>query len=230
MAENESIEPKSGYRIRNWKKHQHFKDRRPPWIKLYRDILDDPQWNKLDGESAKTLVMLWLIASEDKTQAGQLPNIETIAFRLRISQDDVMQTLANLKDWVICDDIKMISTGYQLGSPETETETEERQRRVEGDYGAEAPSPPPDSNPPSKQPKPKTFKTWTADEFFDECNRIHDSRHILTDRQGTEFYSYWTEPTASGRIKVNTQTTWDTARRMHNWRKIDDERTARNRR
>ena len=28
-------------RIKNWNRFQHFKDRKPPWIKLYRDILDD---------------------------------------------------------------------------------------------------------------------------------------------------------------------------------------------
>jgi hypothetical protein len=29
------------YRVKDWTKFQHFKDRRPPWIKLYRDILDN---------------------------------------------------------------------------------------------------------------------------------------------------------------------------------------------
>ena len=37
------------YRIKGWVKFQHFKDRRPPWIKLYRDILEDPDWHDLDG-------------------------------------------------------------------------------------------------------------------------------------------------------------------------------------
>ncbi len=30
------------YRIKNWDKFQHFKNRRPPWIKLHREILDQP--------------------------------------------------------------------------------------------------------------------------------------------------------------------------------------------
>ena len=50
-------------KIKNWSQFQHFKDRRPPWIKLYRDILDDIEWHELDAKSAKVLVMLWLIAS-----------------------------------------------------------------------------------------------------------------------------------------------------------------------
>ena len=28
-------------RIKNWKKFQHFRDRKPPWIKLYRDLLGE---------------------------------------------------------------------------------------------------------------------------------------------------------------------------------------------
>ena len=61
-------------RIKGFSKLQQFKDRSPPWVKLYRDILDDPDWHELDGESAKTLVMLWLIASEDETKQGLLPD------------------------------------------------------------------------------------------------------------------------------------------------------------
>ena len=52
-------------RIKNWERFQHFKDRRPPWIKLYRELLDDPDWHDLAGDDAKFLVMLWLIASGD---------------------------------------------------------------------------------------------------------------------------------------------------------------------
>ncbi len=75
-------------RIRNWEKFQHFKDRRPPWIKLYRDILDDFDWFSLDPAAAKTLIMLWLIASEDNNKSGELPGIKTICFRLRIKESE----------------------------------------------------------------------------------------------------------------------------------------------
>jgi hypothetical protein len=59
-------------KIKNWKKLQHYKDRKPPWIKLYRDLLDDPEWHELSGDDAKHLIMLWLIASEDEN--GVLPD------------------------------------------------------------------------------------------------------------------------------------------------------------
>ena len=111
-------------RIKNWSKHQHFKDRTPPWIKLYREILDDPDWHDLDGESAKALVGLWLVASEDESRSGALPELRKLAFRLRVSESDLNQTLTKLKNWLIFDDISAISTRYQSDAPETETETE----------------------------------------------------------------------------------------------------------
>lgn len=108
-------------RIKNWEKFQHFKDRRPPWIKLYRDLLDDADWHELDPKKAKFLVMLWLIASENH---GELPNTKQIAFRLRIATKEANQLLNSLESWLIQDDINAISTGYQPDAPETETETE----------------------------------------------------------------------------------------------------------
>jgi hypothetical protein len=110
--------------IKNWRKFQHFKNRRPPWVKLYRELLDDPEWNSLDGDAAKNLVMLWLIASEDESKQGMLPDIRTLAFRLRITEASVKQLLSKLSYWIVDDDINVISPRYQLDTPETETETE----------------------------------------------------------------------------------------------------------
>ena len=111
-------------KIKDWENFQHFKDRNPPWVKLYKYLLDDPDWHALDGDDAKTLVMLWLLASEDKTKKGELPDIRKTSFRLRIEEDVLKQQLTRLKHWVIQDDINTISDRYQTDAPETETETE----------------------------------------------------------------------------------------------------------
>lgn len=85
------------YRVRNWNHFQHYKHRNPPWIKLYREILTDPDWHCLPGDVAKILVMLWLIASEDHgMERGSLPDVRTLAFRLRISEDEVEWHLQEL--------------------------------------------------------------------------------------------------------------------------------------
>ena len=108
-------------RIKNWTKFQHFKDRRPPWVKLYRDILDDLEWHELDPLAAKVLVMLWLIASEDD---GRIPDTKTLAFRLRLTEIKTKEIVIKLSHWLEQDDINLISSGYQVDSTETETETE----------------------------------------------------------------------------------------------------------
>ena len=108
-------------RIKNWNRFQHFRDRKPPWVKLYRDLLDDREWHNLDPKAAKMLVMLWLLASEDE---GRLPDPETIAFRLRLSVQQVKHDISRLYHWLEQDDIKPISGGYQDDPLETERETE----------------------------------------------------------------------------------------------------------
>jgi len=108
-------------RIKNWTKFQHFKDRRPPWVKLYRDILDDLEWHELDPLAAKVLVMLWLIASENE---GQIPDNKTLAFRLRLTEVKTKEIIIKLSHWLEQDDINKISKGYQVDLPERETETE----------------------------------------------------------------------------------------------------------
>lgn len=108
-------------RIKNWSQFQHFKDRRPPWIKLYRDILDDIEWHSLDPQSSKVLVMCWLIASENE---GLLPDMKTLAFRLRMSEKNTSESIIKLSHWLEQDDIGVISERYQDDLPETERETE----------------------------------------------------------------------------------------------------------
>ena len=128
-------------KIKNWRRFQHFKDRKPPWVKLYHDLLDDIKWHELDSEAAKHLVMLWLIASE---MDGCLPSIKELSFRLRVSKKVMESTVSKLSHWLIQDDISAIS-GENLiseqhqddisaisarypsrarGETETETETE----------------------------------------------------------------------------------------------------------
>jgi hypothetical protein len=115
-------------KIKNYSRFQHFKDRRPPWIKLYREILEQPDIMMISDWSFKVLVCLWLIASEDKHQQGNLPDVDTIAFRLHCSKDKIDKALRELVSFIDQDDNKTISSRYQDDAPETETETEKRQR------------------------------------------------------------------------------------------------------
>ena len=101
------------YRIRNWKEHQHYQDnkRKPLWIKVYRRLLDDIDWHGLDGDAAKTLVMLWLLASEDDT--GDLPPLRVMAFRLRMDAQTLLSTISRLSPWIERLDSKPLAGVYQ---------------------------------------------------------------------------------------------------------------------
>lgn len=122
-------------RIKGWAKFQHFKDRKPPWIKLYRDLLDDMEWHELDPIAAKALVMIWLIASEND---GELPDAKKLAFRLRMSVKDLERVVSQLSHWVESSDNGLISNQYQSDPLERETE-EETEREEEAEKPARAP-------------------------------------------------------------------------------------------
>jgi hypothetical protein len=47
----------------NWREYQHYKDRNPPWIKLYARLLDSYQWVDLSDASKLLHMVLFLVAS-----------------------------------------------------------------------------------------------------------------------------------------------------------------------
>jgi hypothetical protein len=111
------------YQIKNWSQFQHYKSGRgaPPWIKLYRDLLNDPEWFDLPSDAAKFLVSCWILAAETD---GMLPASKTIAFRLRLDSKQVDKFLNLCNHWIIQCDSSLLATRYQVAIPETDTETD----------------------------------------------------------------------------------------------------------
>lgn len=99
--------------IKNWEEFQHFKDRNPPWIKLYKTLLERRDIAMISDCNFRVLIGLWLLASEDDTREGMLPEIADIAFRLRKSEDEINQSIQELREFLIFSDDAMISTRYQ---------------------------------------------------------------------------------------------------------------------
>ena len=85
-------------RIKNWDKFQHFKHKSDmKWFKCYgRDLLNDPDFMKMDDVKQATLFKLWCLASESN---GVLPNAYDIAFRLRKPIAFVEKILIELNTW-----------------------------------------------------------------------------------------------------------------------------------
>jgi hypothetical protein len=50
--------------IPNWPKFQHYKDRLPPWIKLYLELLHKPEWRRLSLRDRGLLTGIWLAYAE----------------------------------------------------------------------------------------------------------------------------------------------------------------------
>ena len=51
------------FSVKNWEKFQHYKDRSPPWIRLYNGLLDDYEFTSLPDLARWHLIAIWLLAS-----------------------------------------------------------------------------------------------------------------------------------------------------------------------
>ena len=49
--------------VKNFERFQHYKDRSPPWIKLYNSLLDDWDFVQLSDAARCHIMLLWLVAS-----------------------------------------------------------------------------------------------------------------------------------------------------------------------
>ena len=99
-------------KIKNWDKFQHFKHKSDmKWFKCYgRDLLNDPDFMKMDDVKQATLFKLWCLASESN---GVLPNAYDIAFRLRKPIAFVEKILIELDTWFIKgENIDKLYTNY----------------------------------------------------------------------------------------------------------------------
>jgi hypothetical protein len=70
--------------VKNWKEFQHYRDRDPLWIKLYRKLLTDYAFSRLPDASKAHLMLIWLLASESE---GRIPN-DAVWIKERIAAKD----------------------------------------------------------------------------------------------------------------------------------------------
>jgi len=196
-------------KIKNWNEFQHFKDRSPPWIKLYRENLYRRDIMSLSDRNFKILVCLWMLASEDKDKEGNLPEISDISFKLRVSETDVRVALNDLQDFIETDDIDLISCGYQSDAPETEGETETKKEKREKQAKALPPS------------QGISFRNWfeelkltdpaisptdCPDVLYDEAVKIGFGHSAI--EQWEKFHDYWVALSGSRAIKADWIATW----------------------
>jgi hypothetical protein len=150
----------SKYRIKGWSEFQHYKDRRPPWIKLHRTLLDNREYHMLSDGAGKALPLIWIMASDF---GGELPDNKTAAFRLRKAEDEYHAVISELVERGFVEQAeqvasellascyttskqgsnhatpsasKLLQTVKEDAIPETEGETEKRQSERESETPA----------------------------------------------------------------------------------------------
>ena len=69
------------YRVVEWQKYQHYKDRNPPWIKLHFALLSSKTWVMLDDASRVLAIACMLLASRDNGEiSGDAKYIKRVAY------------------------------------------------------------------------------------------------------------------------------------------------------
>ena len=117
-------------KIVDWSKYQSYKDRRPPWIRFHRTMLDNYEYQLMSADSRALLPMLWLLACEDEDPKSGLIQLEikAISFRLRQPEKIINKCIDELQGADFIERIQSVTKPLrecnETVPPETETETE----------------------------------------------------------------------------------------------------------
>lgn len=155
-------------RVRNFKKFQHYKNRRPPWIKLYNDLLEDYDFGRLQDASKWLAIGIMLLASRYDNHVPADP--EWIGRQLSCSDSVDLDPLlsAEFVETCGCEHCASASLACckQSATLETERETEEETKEQTCSPDGERASVPVQnqaSNGHHPEPKPKAeadFERW----------------------------------------------------------------------
>lgn len=126
-------------KVVNWSSYQSYKDRKPPWIRFHKTMLDNYEFQTMSADARALLPMLWLLASEDNDPVSGCirDSYEKITFRLRMDKNTFESALIEIeKSGFItlhqaienkpCNQsvTKPLQERNSTVTPETETETE----------------------------------------------------------------------------------------------------------
>lgn len=118
------------FRVKNFEQFQHYKDRSPPWIKLYNSLLDDYEFSCLQDASKLHLILIWLLASK---LDNRLPlDAKWIANKINATEPVDIDLLLDAGFLVEINDVaeckqaasNALADNKQPAIPETEGETE----------------------------------------------------------------------------------------------------------
>ncbi len=108
------------FRIKNFERFQHYKNRRPPWIKLYNSLLTDLEFNSLTEVQQLHLLKLWLLASQNKNKL--IYDSSTIRKRLGLDSRLSLEVFVKAGFIEIIKDTKKIASITLVSNKEIEKE------------------------------------------------------------------------------------------------------------
>lgn len=87
-------------KIRNWNQWQSYrKDRgQPPWIKIHRRVMHDPNWVALSDAQRGQLIAMWMLAADrDGLLPNPLPNSTGTDTELLSNSAETIRQLCHMK-------------------------------------------------------------------------------------------------------------------------------------
>jgi hypothetical protein len=97
------------FRVKNWQKFQHYKDRNPPWIKLHFSLLASRDWVMLDDASRVLAIACMLVASRSE---GEIDGSEDgLAYLQRVAY---LNKTPNLNPLIKCGFLESASGCKQM--------------------------------------------------------------------------------------------------------------------
>jgi len=114
-------------KIKNWDKWQTYRSDRgqPPWIKIHRRLMRDPEWVSLSDAERGQLVGMWLLAAD---RDGVIPASAALIQKLSF-----MESEPNISKFIdlgfICQNgVNVASERRQVDQPKAEENREEKKR------------------------------------------------------------------------------------------------------
>lgn len=126
--------------VKNWERFQHYKDRDPPWVKLYRDMLTSEPWVLGTDVSRLVQVAITLLAARYQNaipyQFALLKKVASFDFTEKQFDKaiDYLHSVDFLEIQGVNKDASTpLASCYPGARAETEGEQRERQSRAEGE-------------------------------------------------------------------------------------------------
>lgn len=116
-----------------WDDFQQYKDRKPSWIKLHRDLLNNYAYASVRISTKAVLPLLWLLASEYDDGIIEA-DINEIAFRIHIDVETLEAAITELCEvgfFKIDDSVRNCTEAYKNVPRDREEKETEKEIKIE---------------------------------------------------------------------------------------------------